>query len=106
MTWNATEKTARNLTLEITFAEAYKVSASFNPEVFRIIFNDPLLCYSARGGIIAEKNRLLTKNMPRQLPQSGETTALEVIVEVMVVGAKAVFVSNFVLNFFLTAALQ
>jgi len=106
MTWNATEKTDRSLTIIVTFTSAINVSASFEPDYFQVIFNDPLLCFSAGGRIIEKKNRLLTKNMPRQMPQTAGTRVLEVIIEVAVTSAKAVFVSNFALNFLLTAAMQ
>jgi len=65
MTWNATEMTSRNLTLVITFKEAFKVSASFDPDYLQVTFNDPLLCISAGAGVIKEKHRVLIINMPR-----------------------------------------
>jgi len=106
MTWKATEKTLRSLTLEVTFAAYYNVSASIEPDYILIIFNDPLLCFSVGGGVIAKKNRILTKNLPRQLPKGMEGDAIEETIATVMLTAKVVIASNFVLNVFLTVALQ
>ena len=106
MTWNATAKTSRSLTLEATFAAYYNVSAGEEPDYMQVIFNDPLLCFAVGGGVIDKKKRLLTKNLPRQLPKGLEGEVFESTVNFVIAGAKAVIVSNFVLNLFITVALQ
>jgi len=106
MTWNATAKTARTLTLEVTFAAHFNVSMSLDPDYMQVIFNDPLMCFAVGGGVIDKKKRLLTKNLPRQLPKGKEGDLFEDLITAVITATKVVIASNFLLNIFLTVALQ
>ena len=82
------------------------MSSSLEPDFVVVRFNDPLLFYSTRGNVIAQENRVISQSIPRQLEQGQATEFLESFVDVARASAQTVILSNFVLNAFITAALQ
>jgi len=58
-TWHAIEQTEKSLTLQLEFETPILVSSNDALDFMQVTFNDPLLFFSLKGGLIREKHRLI-----------------------------------------------
>jgi len=70
--WVAIEATKRTLTLQLVFENPIFVSAFGEADNLKVTFRDPQLFFSATGYVIPKRYRVLSKRLPRLLPNGAE----------------------------------
>ena len=73
LSWEVISQTSRQLRIKVKLDGAMFVSLEGEPDLIRATFNDPLL-FTARSGVqIKEENKVISKELPPQLPKEYST---------------------------------
>ena len=105
-TWNVTAETERELEIHLFFDNPWYISSNPIPDKVRLTFNDPSLFIGINGITMENTAQVVERYLPSQVPRTAAAIAVEATVAAATQTAKAVVVSNFVMNFILSASLN